>query len=184
MSGDRSSERPQPNRLHDEAIPNASPFAPDDGPTAEDEASDGELEFGPNWVLVEELLAHVEGLSIDRCVRIEASWATTDPDALDRAHAAVEAALADDEASREQVKRAQARILEWVTKVATPADKSGWVGSAVPARRDAAPAIADAVAALALADLLEPDDADTLYRPWASVVGRPKLPHYEDDATI
>jgi hypothetical protein len=182
MRGDRANDRPRPNRLHDEAVPNTSPFAPDEGRAAEGgENPDGdELEFGPNWALVEELLAHVAGLSAERCRRIAAEWGRTDPRALDLAHEAIEAALADDETSRDQVKRAQARILEWVTQVATPGDQYGWVPPTVAARRSAAPAIADAVAALALADLLEPDHTETLYGPWASVVGRPKMPRFVD----
>jgi hypothetical protein len=40
----------------------------------------------------------------------------------------------------------------------------------------ALPPAIDAVTALVLADLLEPEDAEMLYAPWAEVVGEPKLP--------
>jgi hypothetical protein len=49
------------------------------------------------------------------------------------------------------------------------------------ARELAGPAIADATAALVLADILEPEEAQILYAPWAAVVGEPALPTYEDD---
>jgi hypothetical protein len=41
--------------------------------------------------------------------------------------------------------------------------------------------VADSVAALAMADMLEPEDAETLYASWAEVVGEPALPTYEDE---
>jgi hypothetical protein len=43
--------------------------------------------------------------------------------------------------------------------------------------------VADAIAALVMADMLEPEDAETLYAPWAETVGQPALPTYEDDET-
>ena len=36
-------------------------------------------------------------------------------------------------------------------------------------------------AALAMADILEAEDAETLYAPWAEAIGEPALPSYEDD---
>jgi hypothetical protein len=48
-------------------------------------------------------------------------------------------------------------------------------------REPAGPAVADAVAALAMADMLEPEDARILYAPWADVVKEPALPEYEED---
>jgi hypothetical protein len=49
-------------------------------------------------------------------------------------------------------------------------------------RQDFVPPLVDCVAALVLADILEPEDAESLYEPWAAAVGEPKLPTYEDDA--
>jgi len=40
----------------------------------------------------------------------------------------------------------------------------------------AGPALADAMAALVLGDLLEPADAETLYAPWYNIMGAPELP--------
>jgi hypothetical protein len=33
-----------------------------------------------------------------------------------------------------------------------------------------------------MADILEPEEAETLYAPWAEVVSEPELPKYEDEA--
>ena len=35
--------------------------------------------------------------------------------------------------------------------------------------------------ALVMADILEREDAETLYAPWADVVGEPALPAFEED---
>jgi len=43
-------------------------------------------------------------------------------------------------------------------------------------RKMAGPALADAIAALVLGDLLEPTDAETLYAPWYNIMGAPELP--------
>ena len=43
-------------------------------------------------------------------------------------------------------------------------------------RKMAGPALADAIAALVLGDLLEPADAETLYAPWYNIMGAPELP--------
>ena len=48
-------------------------------------------------------------------------------------------------------------------------------------RETAGPVVADAVAALVMADMLEPEDAEALYAAWFDVVGAPELPAYEDD---
>jgi hypothetical protein len=47
-------------------------------------------------------------------------------------------------------------------------------------RKMAGPALADAVAALVLGDLLLAEDAMTLYRPWFNLVGAPELTLAED----
>jgi hypothetical protein len=64
--------------------------------------------------------------------------------------------------------RAQARVAEW----------AGDAGARL--RKVAAPAVEDAVAALAMVDALSEADAATLYGPWASTVGIPELPALED----
>jgi hypothetical protein len=53
----------------------------------------------------------------------------------------------------------------------------------IAARVAALPPVIDAVSALVLADLLEPEDAEALYAAWDATVGGPKLPEYEEDGT-
>jgi hypothetical protein len=67
------------------------------------------------------------------------------------------------------------------------ADESRFYGLASVSKEDlrarevAGPAVADAVAAIAMADMLEPEDAAALYAAWAEVVGEPILPTFEDE---
>ena len=49
-------------------------------------------------------------------------------------------------------------------------------------RKMAGPALADAVAALVLGDLLEIEDAEILYRPWFNLIGVPPLPEQAEKA--
>jgi hypothetical protein len=49
-------------------------------------------------------------------------------------------------------------------------------------RQMAGPALADAVAALVVGDLLAPEDAESLYAPWFNLVGAPPLPEPDDDS--
>jgi hypothetical protein len=49
-------------------------------------------------------------------------------------------------------------------------------------RRMAGPALADAVAALVVGDLLAPEEAEALYAPWFNLVGAPPLPEPDNDA--
>jgi hypothetical protein len=49
------------------------------------------------------------------------------------------------------------------------------------AREVAGPAVADAVAALVMADILKPADTEALYAPWADVVGGPTLPTFDEE---
>ena len=60
-------------------------------------------------------------------------------------------------------------------------DRSGGRIDKTRIRESAGPVLADAVAALVLADIFEPEDAEILYAPWAEVVGAPALPTFEDD---
>jgi hypothetical protein len=48
-------------------------------------------------------------------------------------------------------------------------------------RQAVTPAIIDSVTALLMSDLLERDDAETLYAGWETAVGRPALPAISDD---
>ena len=131
--------------------------------------TDAERDFGPNGDLIAELLARLKDLLPDQARSLATEWGSADRDALAQAHAALEGALDADPDSRDELKRAQARVTEW----------AGDEG--VQLREEAAPAVVDAVAALALVDALSEADAATLYAPWAVAVGTPELPALEDE---
>jgi hypothetical protein len=129
--------------------------------------SEGGGEFGPNTPLLMEMFERLRGLTIDDLVKIERVWKATDREDRRAAHRAVEETVREDHAWRDQVKVAQEEIVKWA--------------SARQGRQDFVPPLVDCVAALVLADILEREDAETLYEPWATAVGEPKLPTYEDD---
>jgi hypothetical protein len=135
--------------------------------TAGKAAADGseEGEFGPNTGIVLDLLDRLESVKPDQLTALAKAWAQTDKQALKVAHSGLEKAVKSERDWRDQVKAAQNEIAEW-------AAKRTW-------RQPAIPPLADAVAALVLADVLEPEDAETLYAPWAEVVGEPVLPAFE-----
>jgi hypothetical protein len=136
---------------------------------AGDDSPDSEKQgvFGPNTPLLMDMFERLRGLSIDDLVKIQAIWKATDREDLKSAHRAVEEAVREDRAWRDQVKVAQEQVVKWA--------------SLREGRQDFVPPLVDCVAALVLADILEPEDAETLYEPWSEVVGDPKLPEFEDD---
>jgi hypothetical protein len=92
-------------------------------------------------------------------------------------------ALADENPKwRDQMHLAQEEVFAWMAGRSEKRDYSfGAPQSLARVREPAGPAVADAVAALAMADMLEDGDAETLYAPWADVVKEPALPEYEED---
>jgi hypothetical protein len=149
----------------DEAEPDDE--APDEvGSTAAEAAPD---DFGPNSELISELLAELEALSPEQLRSLSGAWVAADRAGLAQAREALEGALEADPDSREELSRAQARVAEWA------GDASARL------RKVAAPAVEDAVAALAMVDALSEADATALYGPWASSVGVPELPAVEDE---
>ena len=154
----------------DEAEPGDG--APDDEGSPDDETStDAEAatdDYGPNSELISELLSQLEALSPEQLRGLSGAWVAADRAALAQAREALEGALEADPDSRDELNRAQARVSEWA------GDASARL------RKVAAPAVEDAVAALAMVDALSEADAATLYGPWASTVGIPELPALED----
>jgi hypothetical protein len=142
--------------------------APEAEEAGTDEQTNAERDFGPNATVILELLAQLENLSPDQTRSLSSAWGS-DPDALARAHAALEGAIEADPDSRDEVERVQAAVTEWAGE------------TDIQLREHAAPAVADAVAALAMVDALSDADAATLYAPWAYAVGTPELPSLEDD---
>ena len=142
-----------------------------DGEDPGDDSPDAEIQgvFGPNTPLLIDMFERLRGLSIDDLVKIQRIWKATDREDLKSAHRAVEEAVREDHAWRDQVKVAQEQVVKWA--------------SLREGRQEFVPPLVDCVAALVLADILEPEDAETLYEPWSAAVGEPKLPTYEDDTT-
>jgi len=77
----------------------------------------------------------------------------------------------------DQVRRAQEKITPWLNggRLQETASFMGQTGQG-GTRKMAGPALADAVAALVVGDLLAPEDAEMLYAPWFNLVGAPPLP--------
>jgi hypothetical protein len=146
-----------------------------------DEASADEGEFGPNTDLVVEFLTTLSALDSVKTAELVAAWRAQPKEELRVAHRSLQS-LADEDAKwREQLRLAQEEIFAWMDHRTTRLlERYTGTGDA-QLRESAGPAMADAVAALVMADMLEPEDAARLYAPWAETVGEPALPAYEDD---
>ncbi len=141
-------------------------------------------EFGPNTALVVEFLARLGALETARVAEVVAEWRERPREELKIAHRAVQA-LADEDATwREQLRLAQEEVFAWMEGRTTEHQEGAYVAREdARIRQTAGPAVADAVAALVMADMLEPEDAAALYAAWAETVGEPALPEYEEDET-
>jgi hypothetical protein len=150
---------------------------------AEAEGEEGK-EFGPNEELVLALLGKLNGLDANQVAELVAVWREQPKGELRIAHRNLQDLVDEDPRWREQLRLAQEEVFAWMAGRGgdTRLDYSfGAPKNAVEIRRPAGPAVADAVAALVMADILEPEDAEVLYAPWAEVVGEPELPRYEDE---
>ena len=115
--------------------------------------------------------------------RLVSSWENTPRDELELAHAALHDLVDEDELSRDQVRRAQEKIGPWLNGGRLE-DTAGFLaqsGSGTT-RRMAGPALADAVAALVVGDMLAREDAEILYSPWFNLIGAPPLPENASDS--
>jgi hypothetical protein len=170
----------------------------DDGTEAADEteATEGAAEqveeaaeavdegpFGPNSELVIKFLNRLGKLDGSMTAALVAAWREQPKEELKVAHRAMQS-LADEDATwREQLRLAQEEIFAWMENQTTKYFEYGQnTKDDTRARELAGPAVADAIAALVMADILEPEEAETLYAPWAEVVSEPELPKYEDEA--
>jgi len=143
-----------------------------------------EGQFGPNDALVMVLLDKLAGLSGAEISELVAAWRRQPKEELKVAHRNLQDLTEEDPQWREQLRLAQEEVFAWMAGHAGEGrlDYSIAASSSTPeVRRSAGPVAADAVAALVMADILEPGDAVTLYAPWAEVVGTPELPEYEDE---
>jgi hypothetical protein len=165
----------------DEAEPAEGSAGSDQAADAAEGSAKEEGEFGPNTALVVEFIAKLGALDAALTAELIAAWRTQPKEELKIAHRALQA-LADEDATwREQMRLAQEEIFAWMEGRTTKHRDRSFGTDNARVRESAGPAVADAVAALVMADMLEPEDTETLYAPWAEVVKAPELPRYEED---
>ncbi len=155
----------------------------EEGAVDSDEADAAEEQiYGPNTALVTEFLARLGELSGDQARDLAAAWKRQPRGDLRQAHDAVQKLAAEDETWRNQVLAAQKATTAWPKELPLGVDPASRRGAViVETLTSALPPAVDAVTALVLADLLETEDAETLYRPWTEAIGEPGLPEFEED---
>ena len=154
------------------------------GPDSEEEAEDdeeveeeGEGEFGPNTDAITDFLTRLWLLTPEQIGRLVGGWQNADREVLKAAHERLRALVEEDPEWRDQVRKAQEKLAPWLN-AGRVAEQAGFLGQAGQgeSRKMAGPALADAVAALVLGDLLERADAEVLYAAWFNLIGAPALP--------
>jgi hypothetical protein len=147
-----------------------------------EEDAEEEGEFGPNTELVTELLTRLGTFDTATTAELIDVWREQPKDDLRLAHRSLQALADESDKWREQMRLAQEEVFAWMDRGATRFNKlRAAAGDWARTREIAGPAVADAVAALVMADVLETEDATTLYAPWAKVIGEPVMPVYEDE---
>jgi len=154
-----------------------------DGDAAGDLASEDEEDegkYGPNSAAVADFLNRLWLLAPEQVARLVSGWERTPREELSLAHESLLAVVDEDPEWRDQVRRAQDQLVLWLN--GGRLEDVGFMGDSghTAFRKLAGPALADAVAALVLGDLLLAEDAMTLYRPWFNLVGAPELTLAED----
>jgi hypothetical protein len=148
----------------------------DDEEEAGDEDEE-EGEFGPNSDSITDFLNRLWLLAPEQVGRLVSGWQNADRDALAAAHESLRDLVEEDAEWRDQVRKAQEKLAPWLN-AGRVEDIAGFLGQAGQgeSRKMAGPALADAVAALVLGDLLERPDAEALYGAWFNLIGAPPLP--------
>ena len=147
-----------------------------------EEAAENEGPFGPNTELVIQFLDKLVGLDGAQIVELVSGWRDQPKDELRVAHRALQALADEDHTWREQLRLAQEEVFAWMESRTTKyLEHFATTKEDARARESAGPVVADAVAALVMADVLEDEDAEILYAPWAELIGEPGLPTYEDE---
>jgi hypothetical protein len=141
------------------------------------ERDDDEGEFGPNSDVVTDFLNRLWLLTPEQVGRLVSGWQDAEKTDLKTAHDGLRALVDENVEWREQVRRAQDKLGPWLNAMRIE-QMAGFLGQAGQgeSRKMAGPALADAIAALVLGDLLEPTDAEALYGPWFNLIGAPPLP--------
>jgi hypothetical protein len=147
-----------------------------------EDAAENEGPFGPNTELVIQFLDKLVGLDGAQIVELVSGWRDQPKDELRVAHRALQALADEDHTWREQLRLAQEEVFAWMESRTTKyLEHFATTKEDARARESAGPVVADAVAALVMADVLEDEDAEILYAPWAELIGEPALPTYEDE---
>ncbi|MGD0247761.1 MAG: hypothetical protein ABSB75_01785 [Candidatus Limnocylindrales bacterium] len=159
------------------------PDEEEDVEAEEEEEKEDENKFGPNSDSIADFLNRLWLLTPEQIGRLVSGWKNVDRDQLKAAHERLQAVVDEDPEWREQVRHAQDELGPWLN-AGRLEDTAGFLGQAGQgeSRKMAGPALADAAAALVLADLLERKDAETLYGPWFNVIGGPPLPVATEEA--
>jgi uncharacterized membrane protein len=149
----------------------------DENEGGDEEGEDAEGEFGPNSNSVIDFMNRLWLLTPEQVGRLVGAWKTAPREELKTAHEAIQELAEENADCREQVRAAQDKLAPWLNsgRVAETAGILGQTGSG-ESRKMAGPALADAIAALVLGDLLDPADAEALYAPWYNLMGAPELP--------
>jgi hypothetical protein len=142
-----------------------------------------EGEFGPNSDSVTDFLNRLWLLAPEQVGRLVSGWQNVDRKDLKAAHEGLRAVADEDPEWRDQVRRAQEELSAWLN-AGRVQDTPGFLGQAGQgeSRKMAGPALADAIAALVLGDLLKRSHAELLYGPWFNLIGAPPLPEADDVA--
>ena len=158
----------------------------------EDEVDDGEDEedvedeatFGPNSDAVTDFLNRLWLLTPEQVGRLVGGWQNVPREDLHQAHQSLQELVDEDPEWREQIRHAQEKLGPWLN-ASRIQETAGFLGQAGQgeSRKMAGPALADAVAALVLGDLLVPEDAEVLYGAWFNLIGAPPLPEVAEEET-
>jgi hypothetical protein len=172
----------------DAAAEAAALEGPDTAEDESDESEDEELDdeedegkFGPNSDSVTDFLNRLWLLAPEQVGRLVSGWQNVDRKDLKTAHEGLRAVVDEDPEWRDEVRRAQDELSPWLN-AGRIQDTAGFLGQAGQgeSRKMAGPALADAIAALVLGDLLKRRHAEVLYGPWFNLIGAPPLPAAED----
>jgi hypothetical protein len=158
-----------------------------EGESDDEELDDEEEEgkFGPNSDSVTDFLNRLWLLAPEQVGRLVSGWQNVDRKDLKTAHEGLRAVVDEDPEWRDQVRRAQDELSPWLN-AGRIQDTAGFLGQAGQgeSRRMAGPALADAIAALVLGDLLKRRHAEVLYGPWFNLIGAPALPESDVAETV
>ena len=161
------------------AIEGEAEVIEDDEEAEVDEAAEttAEGEFGPNTDSVADFLNRLWLLSPEQVSRLVSGWQEAPQEELEAAHEALHFLVEEDPDWHDQVRRAQEKISPWLNggRLQETASFMGQTGQGAT-RQMAGPALADAMAALVVGDLLTREEAEALYGPWFNLVGAPPLP--------